>query len=909
MAIYEKTLGPDSVEAAQDLHNLATQYSTLGDVQTALSYCERALAIREKALGPEHRHTAITLDTLAGIRSDQGNYEEARSLYERALAVFEKTVGPQNYQTAQSLLNVAKLTAAFGEYAKALQLYQRSLAIHENVLGPEHPNTAHALVAVGTFYRSQGDYESALPLYQRALAIHEKVLGEDSHYTATSLDALAGLYCEQGDFRAALPLSLRALRIFEKVDGAEHRQTADCLAQLARISKAQGNTASAVRLYKRALSIDEKLLGRNNPTTAATLAKLAEVHHDSDDYAAALPLLQLAMKIAPNGETASKLARCYQAQGNYWSALPLAQRALAESRRHLDEVAFAQSERQQLNSQRLFRVRLDTFLSTAAMSSLEADLVYDPVLAWKGATFARQRWMRAMRHAQRDDPATSQLYAQIESKSRLLANATSATPSQEQLAVHRDGLERLAGEIESLQQQLAVSSNEFRGTRDAARVTAADLKRVLPEGVALVDLVEYDHYGPLNEKDKKASMHRRLMGFVVRADREIKRLDLGPADRLYPTVTTWRVANLHFEIFLDEVEPAKKLVAAWRKTHGAAALPESKLREWVWDKLAPHLDGCNTVLVSPDGALSRFPWAALPGKKPGHYLIEELALAVIPVPQLLPELLAEPRAGGPRSPALLVVGDVDFTADPGRPEVPAEDGPDQPPPDQPLRHVAPLPGTKLEALTIGNLFKKTTPEGKLKNLRGKEPTEQAVRDVAPHSTYVHLATHGYFDRRAVETATRRINPDLLCGVTLVGAGHAVEAGKDDGLLTALEVKALDLEQVDLVTLSACQTALGVQMGAEGVLSLQRAFQVAGVRTTVTTLWSVSTDATSTLMVDFYDNLWRKKLPRVEALRQAQLKMLRDGPKLRIKGFEKLVDPKKPMPPFFWAGFILSGDWR
>ena len=126
-------------------------------------------------------------------------------------------------------------------------------------------------------------------------------------------------------------------------------------------------------------------------------------------------------------------------------------------------------------------------------------------------------------------------------------------------------------------------------------------------------------------------------------------------------------------------------------------------------------------------------------------------------------------------------------------------------------------------------------------------------------------------------------------------------------MTALEAAELNLGKVELAVLSACETGLGTEAGGEGLLGLQRAFQVAGARTVVASLWSVDDKATRSLMEDFYENLWQKNLSRLEAMRRAQRRMLDEGFTRGMVRPDK--DGPKRVPPFYWAAFVLSGDWR
>jgi CHAT domain-containing protein len=163
---------------------------------------------------------------------------------------------------------------------------------------------------------------------------------------------------------------------------------------------------------------------------------------------------------------------------------------------------------------------------------------------------------------------------------------------------------------------------------------------------------------------------------------------------------------------------------------------------------------------------------------------------------------------------------------------------------------------------------------------------------------------------------RSLPPALLSGLAFAGANRVPGPGEDDGLWTALEVSALDLSRVELAVLSACETGLGKVAGGEGVLGLQRALQVSGVRTSISTLWSIPDVATAELMRRFYDNLWKRGLSPLLALREAQLALLREGGSesgavrgpLRTALGPRAEIPAR-LPPFFWGAFVLSGDWR
>ncbi len=198
-----------------------------------------------------------------------------------------------------------------------------------------------------------------------------------------------------------------------------------------------------------------------------------------------------------------------------------------------------------------------------------------------------------------------------------------------------------------------------------------------------------------------------------------------------------------------------------------------------------------------------------------------------------------------------------------------------------------------------------------------QATEAAIK-AADRPAILHIATHGFFldelahvqsaddkqqtrivrikrvgaNSNSENDSAKLINPLLRSGLGLAGANTGSSKDGNDGILTALEAAGLDLWGTKLVVLSACDTGVGKVVSGDGVYGLRRALVLAGSESQMISLWPVSDRGTRDLMIDYYERL-RAGAGRSEALRQAQLKMLRDPGKRH---------------PFYWASFIQSGEW-
>ncbi|NER49921.1 MAG: CHAT domain-containing protein [Symploca sp. SIO1A3] len=193
-----------------------------------------------------------------------------------------------------------------------------------------------------------------------------------------------------------------------------------------------------------------------------------------------------------------------------------------------------------------------------------------------------------------------------------------------------------------------------------------------------------------------------------------------------------------------------------------------------------------------------------------------------------------------------------------------------------FKNLSPLPGAETEAKKIAEMLN-TEP------LLGAEATEKTIVEKLPKAKIIHLATHGLLDD--------------ISGVGSPGAIALAPSGKDDGFLTSRDImEKYGLTnttplQAELVVLSACNTGRGDIKG-EGVVGLSRSLIAAGVPSLVVSLWKVPDHATQELMVEFYTNLYERKLDKAQALRQAMLTMLEGG--------------ENP-DPLDWAAFTVIGE--
>jgi len=238
-------------------------------------------------------------------------------------------------------------------------------------------------------------------------------------------------------------------------------------------------------------------------------------------------------------------------------------------------------------------------------------------------------------------------------------------------------------------------------------------------------------------------------------------------------------------------------------------------------------------------------------------------------------------------------------------------------------HFPPLPASQQEADNIAALWKRSTAgEGtvplarELLQMTGSDASPEAFERYAPGKRVLHIATHGFFLEDSCQSAVAlRLdankqeensapataeNPLLLSGLAFAGANRRGSAKPDetDGILTAEEIAGINLEGVDWAVLSACDTGVGEIKVGEGVFGLRRAFQLAGAKTVIMSLWPVEDETTRQWMRTLYREHFLNGKDTGESVRAASLQILSQR---RAR--------HQSTHPFYWGAFIAAGDWH
>ena len=906
---YEKAVelasrahGPNDLFTATLLHNLGALYQTAQDYDKAEDQILRGLKIREAGLPADHPNLALSVSRLAEVYRLTGQYARAEPLYQRTLDITKARHGPDHVKVAQALNNLALLHEATGRYDRAEPLYRSSLQILKAKLPADDLVLAASQANLGRLYQSLGQFDKARPLLQRSLDIREAKLGAKHALVAQSLNHLADVYRAVGEGARAEQLYRRSLQIAQTAQGQEQLEAARSLNNLALLYEAREEFDRMEPLLKRSLEIKEARLGKDHPDAALSLQNLCGLYQALGRYDEARQVYARSLRVfegrlGPNhprlAQNLYSLMLLHAAEERWGEAAAIGDQVCRIVRRHTSRVLPALSEAEQL---RFLHVQHDAALHAALSMALarrrDAGLA-ERSAGWvlNGKAVAQQALAeRTLLARDGGDAVLGQVVEQLVGVRTKLASLSLQGPAAGQEAVHRRQLERLAEQEQTLSKRLGQAG----GRRDRAEpwVELAEVRKALPANTVLIEIACFRgrDFRARGTKGAWQAPHYAAWVIPARGRGEVCVVDLGPAEPIEEATEAMRQALREAPYLIPE--------RGEEKAERELRRPLTELARLVLHPLAEYLGKAERLVISPDASLWLVPWAALP-LPDGRLAIEQYRISHV----VSGRDLVNPPAKGQPGPAL-VLANPDYNLKPApatkearRPAAPAA---------LRLPPVKPLPGTAAEARAIAP---------KLRAYTGAEPrvfldkkAQEEVFKAARGPRVVVLSTHGYFlevpeleaGARAAGPGLPLENPLLRCGLLLAGANErdqARNAGAEDGVLTGLEIVGSDLRGTELVVLSACDSATGRVQNGEGVAGLRQAFQLAGARSVVATLWPIPDQETVPLMSSFFGSLAGGR-DKADALREAQLALIKS---LRARS--------GAAHPFFWAAFTLTGHWQ
>lgn len=840
----------------------------------------RAAEIEKASGNPRVKVLISQLHHSAAMYNAAGKYSEAIPFLREALAIKKKSTPNGYLDTAYYILNLATVLRDIDSYNESESLFNEALTIFRKILPEKHIDIASCLDNLAKLYEDTGRYSKADQLYRESLSIRAEILPIGHKDITTSINNLAGLLLKEKRYTEAESLFRIALTNSEKNPQEESTDIATSINNMAMLLMRTGRHVEAESLCRKALAIWKKALPDGHPNIAAGINNLAFLLDITGRYADAEPLYREALVIASHAGIPKSL---WKVQGNlskFYSKQNQRPLAIFFGKQAVNTI---QAVRQNLKASE--QTTQQTFLTTVESSYTnladlliaegrlpEAQQVLEMLKEYEYFQFLR-------RDAAADPRQTTSNYNTFEAEQLQIYDQASRTLAQLGVEYRQlqdiEPFERTPEQdtrIQVLDAEFKVEGQQFNAAIESIKVAFTNLtKERIAELSKRHILHNVDDRGLVRSLAPKGQPKVALLHTLVVEDKVHLLLTL-------PDVLLARQSSV------TEVQLNSQIQALRHALQDPHADPRPAGQALYTSLIAPivaALDGADIkiLMVSLDGALRYIPLAALYDGK--QYLMERYALTVFT--DLTRDKITQPPTPNWKGAGLGV--SMEYTG------------------FNPLHYV---PAELAAIIQDANI---PTSSGVLpgKSFLNTQFTQAILRKSLGYPV-VHIASHF------------SLNPgNETMSFLLLGDGSHLDLGR-------LRNEGFRFTGVDLITLSACDTALD-SPGAKGqeIEGLGTLAQKQGAKGVIATLWPVDDASTGLLMQHLYRLRQEQHLSKAEALRQAQLLMLRGtttptatvvprgqvvrfGPNAtNTKAF--ITDPTKPYAhPYYWAPFILMGNW-
>lgn len=843
---------------------------------------------------------ALTLNRTGQVHGLLGERPSELASYLHGLEIYRALEA--RHEQALLLNKLGRLYRRSGQHQKALTALREAYGLFEELADPIRQT--RMLNSIARVHNAMGETHKALGLYRQVLE-RWRELGNVAEQ-ATTLNNLGEVCISLAQLDLARDYCRQALELRRAVEDV--RGEAITLTSLGSIYRKRGELEQACDYFERALSRHRELQDREKE--AITLIGLGLTHFKRGKFEEALEAYQEARRISheiadPRSEAFAliNIGWLYEDQGYPQKALDCFLPALAILRRlgersgeasALFGIALAERSRGDLAAA---RSRVETALERVESLRTEAhnQALRISYLAAKRNYYEFYIDLLMELHEREPEKGYDALALRNSERSRARSLLESLSESRAEL---RKGVDAELLERErSLQDLLDVKdrervrllSGEHTGPRQKA--VAEELRALAMEYREIRALIRIN-------SPKYASLTRpqpptldEIQQQILDDDTLLLEYALGDERSFLWLVSREAITSheLPGRARIETLARQAHLLLTESHKQGVKVQAELVVRALSKILLGPVTQrlGTKRLLIVSEGALQYIPFAALRVSAPGQRsesvpLVIDHEIISLPSAAVVEILRQEAESRRPAPKTVAVVADPVFERDDPRlprgiRDAATPDPAAAPPPWSALEGLGRLPYSSEEAEAILALAPAQQRLGAL----GFAADLEIVRsgELAQYRI-VHLATHGWLHAEHPE----------LSGIIL--SLFDDEGRPREGLLYAHEIYNLELP-AELVVVSACRTALGQEARGEGLISLTRGFMYAGATRVLVSLWSVSDQGTTELMKRFYRGMLEEKRPPAAALQAAQVAMLRDA---------------RWRAPYYWAGFVLQGDW-
>jgi len=866
-AVYDfdrTTLGEEHPNTLTDKNHIAGILRKKGQLQAAEKLFEQVYNTRIQISGEKDPNAIIDLNNLALVLEEQGLYDQAEPLLKKASHLAEEVLGVKHTTTLATMNNLALIHESQGVFKRARPLYLKVIQIYSNIYSEDHPNTIASINNLAYLYMLEKKYDDALEKFQIVFERWKKRLSINHQYTLKAMNNLGRVYHKKGQLKKASELLHQALNLRIKKFGETHLDAIRSTIDVAALYITQKKYNQALLMIKKAIDFSNVSLGPYHPYTFEAL---------------------------------NVQAKLFQCMKHNQKACETYSVIFERRNKFFERVLWATGENARNGYIRLHQAEQDAYLRLLAISKKpdSARDILNVSLQRKGLLLKIASEVEQVTQMI-DKPELNNLSQQLMNKKKELASLTLSGPEETGTTVFLLKIEQLENEIEELQGELGRASIRFKHTRQ--EISPDIIVSRMGESDILLDYFIFMNH---------AQGKQQMVAVVAQKDdsdglsySKIVFEDMAMIDKW---IENFRTTIQDQDSYEDEV-----------KEEGFI------LYEKIWQPLVTLFNEKTSIFLVPDGMLNILPFDALVDDDE-EYIIQTYDLKMLSSGRDL--LLTNARSS--TGPFMIIAGPnynskymVETETIKNIQQKRKSRGKRNLELLKGLRMASfgmrglsfsPLPGAEREGKEIDDLCKK---ERSTKLYLKNQAEEELLRQMNQAPDILHIATHGFF-LKSQENLTRRLvklqrsmdpltlipppgdNPLLRAGLAFAGINNNAQfLGEidtdNDGVLTAIEVLGLNLYGTRLVVLSACETGLGEIHTGEGVYGLRRAFQEAGARTVINSLWEVSDQGTQRLMTALYKNIL-SGMPVRKAFRKAQL-----GMKNSIMWSH----------PYIWSAFFMVG---